>query len=122
MLPLVALGAAVAGIAVLRLLAGPSHTEIACRYLTYHMNLSYGGQIGALYVAATCAPMLLSSNRRLVAFGVANLAAVGTLTWLLAAGVISLWCARAAVTSVVVVAHFRAVERSSSVSALTAPA
>ncbi len=122
MIPLVALGAVVAGILLLRLISSPPHAAIACRYLQYHTNLSYGGQIAALYVAATCGPALLASNRRIAAFGVANLAMVGLLGWLLAAGVISLWCAWAAITSLVIVLHLRRAESRQEAPALAAPA
>ena len=123
MIPLVAVGGAVAGILLLRLLSSPPQAEIACRYLSYHTNLAYGGQIAMAYVGATCGPMVLSSNRRMVAFGVANLTMVGVLGWLLAAGVISLWCAGAAVTSFVIVVHFRRADQpQEEVAALAAPA
>lgn len=43
-------------------------------------------------------------------FGVLNLTAVTVLAGLLATGVISLWCAWAAVASVVIVIHLRTAE------------
>jgi hypothetical protein len=55
--------------------------------------------------------MLLSGSRRLLLFGVANLVAVALLGWLLARGVISLWCVWAAVSSVVVDLEVRAAAR-----------
>ena len=106
-LPFGYLGAAVAVVLLFQLFTGPVEAEVAGLYIAYDVSLEYGGQITALYVAATCGPLLLSSNRRMVIFGILNLVAVTILAWLLATGVISLWCAWAAVASVVIVIHLR---------------
>jgi hypothetical protein len=65
--------------------------------------------------------MFVSGNRRFVLFGVANLAAVGVLGWLLARGVISLWCVWAAVTSVAIAREVRTGERQENWTAAAAP-
>lgn len=109
-LPFIALGLAVTGALMVGLFTGPVTAEIAGRYIAYDISLDYGGQIVALYVAATCIPLLLSSRRSIVVFGVLNLAAVTALAWLMATGVISLWCAWAAVASLVIVIHLRTAE------------
>lgn len=108
--PFIALGAAVTGALMVGLFTGPVTAEIAGLYIAYDVSLDYGGQIVALYVAATCIPLLLSSRRSIVVFGVLNLAAVTVLAWLMATGIISLWCAWAAVTSLVIVIHLRTAE------------
>jgi hypothetical protein len=105
--PFIVLGVAVTGALMVGLFTGPVTAEIAGRYIAYDVSLDYGGQIVALYVAATCVPLLLSSRRSIVVFGILNLVAVTVLAWLLATGVISLWCAWAAVTSVVIALHLR---------------
>jgi len=102
LLPFVVGGAAVAAALLPGLLNGGAGGEVACRYIAYDAGVSYGGYVLPAYVAATCAPLLLSSSRRLVRFGVANLVAVALLGWLLARGLISLWCLWAAVSSVVI--------------------
>jgi hypothetical protein len=107
MLPFVALGAVISAILLAEVVSGPVSAEIATRYIAYHPGLSYGGQITVLYVIATCAPLLMSTVRRFVVFGLFNLVAVTALGWLTAAAVISLWCAWAAVTSIVIAIHFR---------------
>lgn len=107
MLPFVVVGGAVSAVLLSELAAGPVTAEACGRYISYDVHLAFGGEITALYVAVTCIPMLLSSERRLRWFGAANLAAVGVLAWLLAAGFISLWCAWAAVLSLVIVVHLR---------------
>jgi hypothetical protein len=104
---LAVLGAVVSSVLIVQLGQGPLVVVDAGRYLDYDAGLSYGGQTAALYVAATCLPLLLSSIRRVRWFGVANLAAVLVLARLLASGIISLWCAWAAVTSIVIVIHLR---------------
>jgi hypothetical protein len=109
--PFVALGCAVTVILLVALWSGPVAAEIAGRTIAYHLDLGYGGEITALYVVATCGPLLLSRVRRIRVFGVLNLAAVTVLAWLMATRVISLWCAWAAVTSIVIVIHLRTAER-----------
>jgi len=106
-LPFGYLGVAVAVVLLFQLFTGPVEAEVAGLYIAYDVSLEYGGQITALYVVATCGPLLLSSNRRMVIFGILNLVAVTVLAWLLATGVISLWCAWAAVASIVIVIHLR---------------
>ena len=54
---------------------------------------------------------MLSSERRIAAFGLANLAAVVLLAWLESSALTSLWCAWAAVTSLAIVAHLRRAHR-----------
>jgi len=105
--PFVVLGSAVATLLLVAVATGPVEAEIANRYIAYDVHLDYGGQLTALYVIATCVPLLLSSRRSIVVFGALNLAAVAVLARLLATGVISLWCAWAAVASVVIVVHLR---------------
>lgn len=110
-IPFIALGVAVTGALMVGLFTGPVTAEIAGLYIAYDVSLNYGGQIVALYVAATCIPLLLSSRRSIVVFGVLNLSAVTVLAWLMSTGVISLWCAWAAVASIVIVVHLRTAEQ-----------
>jgi hypothetical protein len=107
MTPFVLLGGGVSAVLLAELLSGPVVAEVCGRYIGYDVHLTSGGEITALYVIATCAPPLLSSIRRLVLFGVLNVVAVAGLAWLLAAGLISLWCAWAAVASLMIVIHLR---------------
>ena len=117
----VLLGAGVAAALLPGLLNGAAGGEVACRYIAYDAGVPYGGYVLPFYVAAVCGPMFVSGNRRFVLFGVANLAAVGVLGWLLARGVISLWCVWAAVTSVAVAREVRAGERQENRTAVAAP-
>jgi hypothetical protein len=110
--PFVLLGAAVTVTLLYELFTGPVTAEVEGLYIAYDVSLDFGGEITALYVIATCVPLLLSTSTRFVIFGILNLAAVAVLAWLMATGVISLWCAWAAVTSIVIVIHLRAGEGS----------
>jgi len=121
LLPFVLLGAAVAAALLPGLLSGEAGGEVACRYIAYDTGVPYSGYVLPFYVAATCGPMLASGNRRFVLFGVANLAAVGVLGWLLAGGVISLWCVWAAATSVAIAREARVAERQENWTAAAAP-
>lgn len=111
LVPFAVLGALVALALGVQLAAGPSGASIGGRFIAYEVDLAWGGELTALYVAATCGPLLFSGRPAFVVFGVANLAAVTVLASLLAAGLISLWCVWAAVTSVAVLAHLRAADR-----------
>jgi len=81
-------------------------------------TIQYGGAGGyadiatALYVIATCGAPLLSSYRQIRWFGVANIAAVAVIAAVQAEGLTSVWCAWAAVVSVLIYAQFVAWRRS----------
>ena len=60
-----------------------------------------------LYVVATCGSMFVSKHQHVRWFGMVNLVAVGCLAALNKSGLISLWCAWAAVTSVAIAVHLR---------------
>jgi len=62
----------------------------------------------ALYVVATCGPPLLSSQPAIVWFGICNLGAVAVIAFVQADGLTSMWCAWAAVVSVLIFMQFRA--------------
>ncbi len=107
MVPLVALGAGVSMVLLFALSSGPYGATVGGRYIAYETTLPWTGAVGAGYVIAVCAPLLLSTHRRLVLFGVINIPVVLGLTALLSAGFISLWCVWAAVSSIVVTRHIR---------------
>ena len=109
--PFVVLGGVVSAWLLAALANGPVAVSDAGSYVAYDVGLRYGGPVAVAYVIATCGPLLLSSRRRLVIYGALNLGAVTVLAWLLAEGVVSLWCAWAAVTSVMIVIHLRTFDR-----------
>jgi hypothetical protein len=116
LMPLVALGAAVAASLMAGVITGPIGARIVegcC--ISYDTGPNHIPVLGGLYVVVTCMPMVLSSYRPMIVFGVVNLVAVGLLAWLLAAGYASLWCAWAAVTSVLIAIHLRKPRRTTPV-------
>jgi hypothetical protein len=101
------IGLAVAIALMVPTVAGPITVIDMGNHLDYSVPLSYGGQLTALYVVATCGALLLSSDQAVAVYGAVNLAVVVTLAVLLATGVISLWCVWAAVSSVAIALHLR---------------
>jgi len=107
MIPLVVLGAVVSAVLLFALASGPYGASIGGRYIAYETTLPWSGAIAVSYVVAVCAPLLLSTHRRLVLFGMINIPIVIGLATLLSAGFISLWCIWAAVSSIVITRHIR---------------
>ncbi|MGB9357839.1 MAG: DUF6629 family protein [Acidimicrobiia bacterium] len=107
MVPFVALGIAVGAVLLVALSTGPYGASIGGRYIAYETTLPWSGAVAIAYVIAVCTPLLLSSHRRLVVFGLINVIMVVGLATLLAQGFISLWCVWAAISSVVVTRHIR---------------
>lgn len=107
----VAIGA-VAGIYLL----GSILTENISAHIAEH-TIQYGGVGGyaniatALYVIATCGAPLLSSHPCIRWFGVANIVAVAVIATIQAEGLTSVWCAWAAVVSVLIYLQFVAWRR-----------
>jgi hypothetical protein len=93
---------------------GPVSAVDGGYHIAYGARLFHGGALAAVYVLVTLGCLLVSSHRYVVAFGAINLAAVGVLAWLTVAGFVSLWCAWAAVTSVLIAHHLRTATRTDS--------
>ncbi len=89
---------------------GPVDAAVVGHHIAYAVDIP-GGAIGVLYVVATCGALLLSSDRWIRSFGLANVAAVVVLVWLTVGGLTSLWCVWAAVTSVAIDLFLRDEER-----------
>ena len=107
MAPLVALGLGVAGDLFESMARGPVNVELHPYHLAYIVDLSHGIFVTALYVAAVCGTLLLSSRRRVVMFGIVNLVAIGVIAWLTFDGFASVWCGWAAITSAAIALHMR---------------
>ncbi|MGI9641510.1 MAG: DUF6629 family protein [Acidimicrobiia bacterium] len=107
MAPFVVMGAMV-GVVMLSSMGANGYTvAIGGRYLAYEVAIPHGGVATAFYFAATCAPLLLSSHRRLVLLGAVNVPVFLGLTLLLSQGLISLWCVWAAISSLVIAGLIR---------------
>lgn len=100
-------GGAVALVLMYAVVRGPIEVRIGERHIDYSVDLWQGGVVVAIYVAATCGPMLLSGFRHVRWFGVANVIVAGALAWLSHTAFISLWCMWAAVGSGAIAVHLR---------------
>ena len=107
LMPLAVIGIGVAALYMASLVTGPIGAAVEGCCLAYDTGPGYHPVLGALYAVVTCFPMLVSSHRRIVVFGVINLPVAALIGWLLAANLASLWCAWAAVTSVLIASHVR---------------
>lgn len=105
--PFVLLGAAVGLVLLIAMLRGPVNADLGAHHLAYDFGVRDGRVISPLYVVATCGALLVSSHRHIVVFGLVNLPVVILLALLNTSGFASLWCAWAAVTSVLIAAHLR---------------
>jgi hypothetical protein len=107
MAPLVVLGLAVAGDLFASMVRGPLNVELRPYHLAYSVNLSHGVFVTALYVAAVCGTLLLSSRQRVVVFGIVNLVAICVIAWFTIDGFASVWCGWAAISSAAIALHMR---------------
>ena len=104
-------GTALAGVYLMGMLDAPVDVRIEGNHLAYRLGMDYGGLLAGVYAVVACAPPMLSSERRIAAFGLANLAAVVVLVWIESSALTSLWCAWAAVTSIAIAANLRRAHR-----------
>ncbi len=100
-------GVMLAAVYLVAMMQGPVNVRVDGRHLQYQLRLDHGALLAGVYVVVGCAPSMLSSHRRVVFFGVANLFAVVALTWIESSALTSLWCAWAAVVSVAIAVHLR---------------
>ena len=104
----VAIGAAVSAYLAIALITNDISARIAGHTVQYGGAGRYATLATGLYVVATCTPPILSSQRAIVWFGICNLAAVAVIALMQADGLTSLWCAWAAVVSILIYMQFRA--------------
>ncbi len=107
MAPFLVLGGLVSAVLLAAMLDGPIEAAAHPLHLTYAVQLSHGGLVVVLYVAAICGALLFSGYRHIAIFGLANLAAVALLAWLTLDGFTSLWCAYAALSAGAIAVHMR---------------
>lgn len=100
------LGAVVAGHLAISMTTNHLTARIAGHTIQYGGAGASADFFTVLYVVATCGAFLVSSHRRVVWFGVANIAAVFVLVWIQSEGLTSLWCVWGALASVLIYLHF----------------
>jgi len=105
---LCALGVGVAVYGLGGIATAPYKACIAGRSLVYANGHAYANVALAAYVASTCLPPLLSSNRSLWVFGVLVAAGLVVSTFLFFAALFSVWCFFAATGSIAIYAFFAA--------------
>ena len=105
------IGAVVAGVLMHAVVRGPVDAVVEGHHIAYTVDLWHGGLVVGLYVIATCGSLLASSHRQIRWLGGVNLVVLVLLAWADQQAFISLWCAWASVTSVLIAIWLRADER-----------
>jgi hypothetical protein len=106
-----ALGALVGAYLLYAIVAEDVTAHIASHTIQYGGAGPFAVLATVLYVVATCAPPILSSHPAIRIFGVVDLFAVGVIAYAQADGLTSIWCAWAAVVSVLIYLQFAAWRR-----------
>ena len=105
--PFLLVGLVVSGVILEAMLVGHPDARLGAYHVAYSIGLQHGVLIIGLYIVATCGSLLVSGNRALVWFGVANVLAIIVLALLCADGFASLWCFYAALVSGAIAVHLR---------------
>ncbi|RYJ05559.1 MAG: hypothetical protein EON52_10935 [Actinomycetales bacterium] len=101
------IGTAVSAVLLAALLRGPVRARLGDHHIAYTTGLPAEIPVTAAYVAATCGAALFSRHRPIVVFGAVNLVAVAVIAYLTLDGFASIWCAWAAVASLLIAAYLR---------------
>ncbi len=106
MLPFLALGAATTLYILWALTAFPTQVFIRGNSIVYINQATNNIAVAVLYVIATCGSLFFSKIRMMVIFGAANLLILLLVMEFKRYAFTSLWCAYAAVASVIILAYF----------------
>jgi len=106
MIPFLVLGAATTLYILWALTAYPLQLYIRGNSIVYINQATNNMAVAVLYVIATCGSLFFSKVRAMVMFGVANLIILLAVMELKRYAFTSLWCAYAAVASVIILAYF----------------
>jgi hypothetical protein len=106
MLPFVVLGGATSLYILWALTAFPLELYVRGNSIVYINQATNNTAVALLYVIATCGSLFFSKIRMMVLFGVANLAILLVVMEVKRYAFTSLWCAYAAVASVIILAYF----------------
>jgi len=106
MLPFLVLGGATTLYILWALTAFPTQVYIRGNSIVYINQATNNIAVAVLYVIATCGSLFFSKIRMMVIFGVANLAILLLVMEFKRYAFTSLWCAYAAVASVIILAYF----------------
>jgi hypothetical protein len=106
MLPFLAIGTGTTLYMLWALMAYPLHIFVRGDSIVYINDGTNNTTLAILYVIATCGSLFFSQVRAMVAFGVANLAILLTVMAVKRYAFTSLWCAYAAIASVIILVYF----------------
>ena len=106
MLPFVILGGLLALFMLWGLAAYPLKVSVERNSLVYVNDATNQTWVAVLYVIATCGPLFFSKVRDMVIFGWANLLILIVTIGVKRYAFTSIWCAYAAVASVIILAYF----------------
>ena len=106
MLPFLAIGAGTTLYILWALIAYPLHIFVRGNSIVYINDGTNNTTLAVLYVIATCGSLFFSKERPMVLFGVANLTILLTVMAVKRYAFTSLWCAYAAIASVIILAYF----------------
>ncbi len=106
MLPFLIVGAATTLYVLWALTAYPFQVYLKDHSIVYHDPGTSSTFLGALYVISTCGSLFFSKVRAMVLFGAVNLLLLLAVMAVKAYAFTSVWCAYAAVASVIVLAYF----------------
>jgi hypothetical protein len=106
MLPFLVLGGATTLYILWALTAFPLQLYVRQNSIVYINQATNNTAVAALYVIATCGALFFSKIRMMVVFGAANLVILLAVMVYKRYAFTSLWCAYAAVASVIILAYF----------------
>jgi hypothetical protein len=106
MLPFVALGGGTTLYILWALTAYPLQVFVRGNSIVYINQATNNTTVAILYVVATCGSLFFSKVRAMVIFGIANLAILVAVMAFKRYAFTSLWCAYAAIASVIILAYF----------------
>jgi len=106
MAPFVLAGAGTALYMLWALITYPTQIYVEGNSIVYINQGTYNTALAALYVLATCGSLFFSKVRAMVMFGAANMAILLVVMAVKRYAFTSLWCAYAAVASVIILAYF----------------
>ena len=106
MLPFLVLGSGTALYILWALTAYPLQIYVRGNSIVYINQATNNTAVAVLYVIATCGSLFLSQVKPMIVFGAANLAILLVVMEVKRYAFTSLWCAYAAIASVIILAYF----------------
>ena len=106
MLPFLAIGTGTTLYILWALTAFPTQVYVKGNSIVYINQATNNTAVAVLYVIATCGSLFFSKVRAMVLFGVANMAILLAVMAFTRYAFTSLWCAYAAIASVIILAYF----------------